>query len=183
MGWSLNQLVRRLIAGQLLLFPLLSPARGSAQYQPSYLNVSLSELQASLRTVDSAVTFAPRPGSAHGTQEARLPENSGVVQAAGSPGNLSVIVLWLPVGTNGQFVNAKSRPYLAALLRVFTEEGDAVVRWVERVLGHAMEDGGKTSHLESQLFDHRQLKALYVPTLSPPMLSLTVEAGGQGSPQ
>jgi hypothetical protein len=88
----------------------------------------------------------------------RLPESAGIVQAAGSPGNLSVVVLWLPVVATGKFASAKSRPYLVAFVEVFTRESDPVVRWIEQVLERAVAEKANTPHLESQLFDDRQLK-------------------------
>jgi len=154
-----------------------------AQFASSYLNVTLSELQAGLSKVSGPVTFTPRPGNSQGTQEVRLPESAGTVQAAGSPGNLSVVVLWLPVAATGKFASTKSRPYLVAFVEVFTRESDPVVLWIEQVLERALAEKGNTPHLESQLFDERQLKVTYVPTLSPPMLSMTVEDSGQGAPR
>ncbi len=173
--------------GRVLIFFFLSllvfPASCFAQYPSSYLNVTLSELQAGLSKVSGPVTFTPRPGNSQGTQEVRLPESAGTVQAAGSPGNLSVVVLWLPVAASGKFASAKSRPYLVAFVGVFTGESDPVARWIEQVLERALVEKATTPHLESQLFDERQLKVTYVPTLSPPMLSITVEGSGQGGPQ
>ena len=142
--------------------------------------MTLSELQTGLSKVSGPVTFALRPGSSQGTQEVRLPESAGIVQAAGSSGNLSVVVLWLPVVATGKFATAKPRPYLVAFVEVFTRESDPVVQWIEQVLERAVAEKVNTPHLESQLFDDRQLKVTYVPTLSPPMLSITVEGGGQG---
>lgn len=77
-----------------------------AQYPPSYLNISLSELETALGIVNGPVVFAPRLGSEQGTLEARLIENAGIVQAAGSPGNLSVVVLWFPIA-KGAFAQHK----------------------------------------------------------------------------
>lgn len=153
-----------------------------AQYSFSYLHVTLSELQAALEKVKGPATFAPRPGSEHATQEARLPENAGVVQAAGSPGNLSAVVLWLPV-SSGKLTNARSRQYLEAFAAFFTENSGPIVRWVEQVLERAVAENDGTPHLESQLVDDRQLKVMYSPSLTPPMLSVTVNAGEQSGPR
>jgi hypothetical protein len=166
-----------------LLATCLSPStlRAFDPYFSSPLNITLSELQAALSKVHGPVTFGPRPGSTQGTQEARLPDNAGVVQAAGGAGNLAVIILWLPVGANGRLAGANARQYLDVFFQLLTDDKDPLVHWVEQVLerGVATKDG--TPYLESRLIDERQLKAMYTPTLSPPMLSLTVEASGQGS--
>jgi hypothetical protein len=151
-----------------------------AQYGSSYLNVTLSELQAALGKVNGALTFAPRPGSAQGTQEARLPENAGVVQVAGSPGNLSTIVLWLPVDSKGKLASVRSRQYLEAFIGLFTDDASPLVRWTGQVLERAIAEGGSAPYLESQLVEDRQLKVMYSPSLTPPMLSLTINASDRG---
>jgi hypothetical protein len=150
-------------------------------YFSSHLDIALSELQVALAKVHGPVTFGPRPGSTQGTQEARLPENAGVVQAAGSAGNLAVIILWLPVDASGKLVGANARQYLEAFLQLLTDDKGPLVRWVEQVLERGVAEKGSAPYLESRLIDERQCKAMYMPTLTPPMLSLTVEASGQGS--
>jgi hypothetical protein len=62
-----------------------------------------------------------------------------------------------------------------------TDDKDPLVRWAEQVLEHGVAEKGSTPYLESRLINERQFKAMYMPTLTPPMLSLTVEASGQGS--
>jgi hypothetical protein len=136
-----------------------------------------------LEKIGGPVAFATRSGSASGTQEARLPENAGLVQAAGSPGNLSVVVFWAPVDAKGKLASVKSRQYMEAFVDVFAKESGPLIRWVEHVLERAVAEGGSTPHLESQFLEDRQFKATYVPTLSPPMLSLAVQGGGQGAPR
>ncbi len=151
-------------------------------YFSSHLDLSLSELQTALTKVHGPVTFGPRPGSTQGTQEARLPDNAGVVQAAGSAGNLAVIILWLPVDASGKLVGAHARQYLEAFLQLLSDEKGPFVRWVEQVLEHGVAEKSGKPYLESRLVEDRQFKAMYMPTFTPPMLSLTVEASGQSSP-
>ena len=164
----------------LFLWAMTIAPSAFAQFS-SYLGVTLSELQAALEKGGGPLAFAPRPGSAQNTQEARLLENAGVVQAGGSAGNLSVVVLWLPTDGKGKFASVKTRLYLDAFAQLFTDDSAPLVRWVEQVLERAVTEGGDTPSLESQLLDERQFKAMYTPTLSPPMLSLTVEASGSGA--
>lgn len=153
-----------------------------AQYPPSYLGISLSELETALGAVDGPVSLTPRPGSEQGTLEARLAKNAGLVQAAGSPGNLGVVVLWLPI-QRGAFAHEKSREYLAAFVKLLTTDSTPILRWTEQVLERALAENGSTPYLESQLLEERQFKVTYTPTFSPPMLSLTVTGGGQGIPR
>jgi len=162
------------------LWVVMIPSSGFAQYSASYVGISLSELERALGKVSGTISFAPRPGSEQGTLEARLAGNAGLVQAAGSPGNLSVVVLWVPIA-NGKFAKTRSREYLEALVRLFTNDSDPMVRWTEQVLEHAVTEGASTPYLESQFLDEQQFKATYLPTLSPPMLSLTVTGGEQGT--
>lgn len=162
------------------LWAFMAPFPIFAQYAASYVDISLSELKAALGTVAGPISFAPRPGSEQGTLEARLAENAGLVQAAGSPGNLGVVVLWVPIA-KGKFASARSREYLEALVRLFTNDSGPILHWTEQVLEHAVAEGTSTPHLESQFLGERQFKATYLPTLSPPMLSLTITGEGRGT--
>ena len=166
----------------LLASLFIPPSPAFAQYPPSYLGISLSELEIALGTVNGPVSFAPRPGSDQGALEARLKENAGIVQAAGSPGNLGVVVLWLPI-EKGKLAQERSRAYLHALIKLLTNDSAPILRWTEQVLERAVAEKGSTPYLESQLLQERQFKVTYTPTLSPPMLSLTVAGGGQGDPR
>lgn len=145
-------------------------------YLSPRLGLSLATLQRALEKVAGPVVFAPRQGSSQGTQEARLAENAGIVQAGGDTGNLAAVVLWLPVDAQGKLAGTKARPYLNAFVELFLRDSEAVARWVDQVLQRAVAKGGNTPHLEAQLFAEHQFKATYMPTLSPPMLSLTVIA-------
>ncbi len=163
------------------IFSLGFFALAFAQSFSSPLGVSLSELQAALAKGGDLIAFAPRPGSASGTQEAKLPGNSGVVQAAGSPGNLNVIVFWTPVDAQGHLVGVKGKLYLDVFLRLLTDDPASVSRWIEQSVERAAaEQSGKPS-LDSRLVEDFQLKVSYVPSLSPPMLSVTVEAAQERS--
>lgn len=166
----------------LILSLSVLPSSAFAQYPPSYLGISLSELETVLSKVNGAVSFAPRPGSDQGTLEAKLAENAGIVQTAGSPGNLSVVVLWFPI-EKGKFANERSRRYLEAFVQLLSNDNQSILRWTEQVLERAVAEGGATPYLESQLLEERQFKATYLPTFSPPLLSLTVTGGGQGAPR
>ena len=126
------------------------------------------------------MTFAPRPGSQQGTQEARLPGNAGIVQAGGGVENLAAVVLWLPVDAKGKFVGATARLYLDSFVRLFLADSEEITRWVEHALARAATESGKEPHLESRLLDKHQFKLTYVPTLSPPMCSLTIIAADEG---
>jgi len=137
-----------------------------------HLGVSLSTVQKSLEKVSGPLAFTPRPGSTQGTQETRLPNKAGVVQASGDPDNLAVVVLWMPVDQQKKRIEPGSRGYLDALVRMFLSENEPVALWLDQVLQRALSEGAGNSHLESQLFDTYQLKAMYVPSMSPPMLSL-----------
>jgi hypothetical protein len=141
------------------------------------LGISLATLQKSLEKVATPVTFAPRPGSAQGTQEARLPNKAGAVQASGDQDNLSVVVLWMPIDQQKKRFDPGSRAYLDALVRTFISESESVAVWLDQVLHRALTESESGPHLESQLFDAYQLKATYVPSMNPPMLSLTVATG------
>ena len=143
-------------------------------YLSPRLGISLTTLQTTLEQVGGSLTFTPRPGSQHGTQEARLPDNAGIVQAGGDKENLTAVVLWLPVDATGKLAGTKARSYLDAFVRLFVPENEAIMQWIPQVLERAVADSGSGPHLESQLLGKHQFKAMYVPTLSPPMLSLTV---------
>ncbi len=143
-------------------------------YLSPRLGLSLATLQNTLEKVAGPVVFAPRPDSQQGTQEARLAENAGIIQAGGEPENLAAVVLWLPVDAQGKLAGAKARPYLNAFVELFTRDSEPVLHWVEAVLERAVADPGSTPHLESQLFAAHQFKATYMRTLSPAMVSLTV---------
>ncbi|MBI3800268.1 MAG: hypothetical protein HY268_25245 [Deltaproteobacteria bacterium] len=149
-------------------------ARAFDLYLSPRLGISLTTLQSSLRQVGGSLVFTPRPGSQHGTQEARLPDDAGIVQVGGDKENLTTVVLWLPVGATGKLAGAKAQSYLDAFVRLFAPESEVVLRWIPQVLERAVADSGGGPHLESQLLDKHQFKTMYVPTLSPPMLSLTV---------
>ena len=140
------------------------------------LGISLTTLQKSLEKVGSPVTFAPRPGSTQGTQEARLPENIGMVQAGGGNENLAVVILWLPVDKAGHFAGPQARVYLKSFTETFISDSEPVSLWIDEVLKRAVADSASGLHLESQLFDKYQLKATYIPTLNPPMMSLAITA-------
>lgn len=175
----------RLFHGTLFAFSFccfLAPFFLLAHYSSAYIGISLSELQAALSKVSGPVTLTPRPGSDQGTLEAKLAENAGVVQAAGSPGNLSVVILWLPID-RGKFAHGSSRRYLEAFVQLLNTDSQPIVRWTEQVLERAVAASRSAPYLESQLFEERQFKVTYTPMLSPPMLSLTVMGGGQGAPR
>jgi hypothetical protein len=140
------------------------------------LGISLTTLQKSLEKVGGPVTFTPRSGSSQGTQEARLPENAGIVQVGGGNENLTVVVLWLPVDDKGNLVGAKATAYLEAVVAQFVSENEQIVLWVDQVLRRAVAEARSAPYLESQLVDTYQVKAAYLPTLVPPMLSLTFTA-------
>jgi len=154
----------------------IPPAFAFDPYLAPRLAISLTTLQTTLEKVGGPVTFAPRPGSQQGTQEARLPGNAGIVQAGGGAENLAAVVLWLPVDAKGQLVGAQARPYLDAFVGLFLSDSEETIRWVGQALARATTESGKDPHLESRLLDKHQFKLSYVPTLSPPMCSLTVTA-------
>jgi hypothetical protein len=135
-------------------------------YLSPRLGISLRTLQAALEKVESPVAFAPRQGSQQGTQEARLPGNA--------------VVLWLPINAQGKLVGPQAQAYLSAFVRLFLTESAETLRWVEQVLQRAITDSGKDSYVESRLSEKHQFKVMYVPTLSPPMFSLTVTAAEEG---
>ena len=145
-------------------------------YLSPRLGLSLAALQKALEKVAGPLTFTPRPGSQQGTQEARLPENTGIVQAGGDAANLAAVILWLPIDAQGKFAGAKARPYLSAFIELFTSDSEQMVLWVDQVLERAIADTGSAPHLESQLLAKHQFKATYLHSLSPAMLSLTVVA-------
>src|SRR5262245_8925846 len=99
-------------------------------YLSPRLGISLSILQTTLEKVGGSLTFAPRPASQQGTQEARLPDNAGMVQAAGESANLAAVVLWLPVDATGKLAGTKARPYLAAFVELFTPKSEAIMLWI-----------------------------------------------------
>jgi len=145
-------------------------------YLSRRLGISLTTLQKSLEKVGSPVTFAPRPGSTQGTQEARLPENIGMVQASGGNENLAVVILWLPVNKEGHLAGLQARFYLKSFTETFIRDSEPVLLWIDEVLNRAVADSARGLHLESQLFDKYQLKATYMPMLNPPMVSLAITA-------
>jgi hypothetical protein len=151
-----------------------TPACARDSYFSTRLGVSLSTLQETLGKVAGPVTFAPRPGSKHGTQEAWLAGNVGIVQAGGDPGNLTTVVLWVAVDEQGKLVGADAQPYLNALAKLFTADSEPILLWVNQVLSRAIAESTDAPHLEASLFAGHQFKATYMPTLSPPMLSLAV---------
>lgn len=138
------------------------------------LGISLATLQKSLEKGAAPVVFTPRPGSTQGTQETRLPNKAGAVQASGDQDNLSVVVFWMAVDRQKKRIDPESRNYLDALVRLFISETESVALWLDQVLQRALTESEGDSHLESQLFDTYQLKATYVPSMNPPMLSLTL---------
>jgi len=160
----------------------VSLAHAFDPYLSPRLGFSLATVQKALEKVGGPVVFAPRSGSQQGTQEARLPENAGIVQAGGDSANLSAVVLWLPIDAKGKLAGAKARPYLDAFGRLFTSDSESIVLWIQQVLERAVADTGSAPHLESQLLDKPQFKAMYVPTLSPPMVSLTLVAAEEQNP-
>ncbi len=138
------------------------------------LDVSQDALRKGLEKISSPITFAPRVGSKQGTQEARLPENAGLVQAGGDPANLTTVVIWLPVDDKGNLVGMNARAYLEAVVANFVREREQITLWVEQVLKRALTEARGGLHLESQLVEHYQFKATYMPTLNPPMVSLAI---------
>jgi hypothetical protein len=156
-----------------------TPSHAFDPYLSPRLGIPLSTLQAALEKVAGPIVFAPRPNSPQGTQEARLPENAGIVQAGGGPENLAAAVLWLPVDAQGHLGGGRARSYLEAFVGACTADSQTVVSWVMQVLERAVAAPGNAPYLESRLLPKHQLKTTYVPTLSPPMLSLTVIAVGE----
>ncbi|NOT54046.1 MAG: hypothetical protein HOP18_05530 [Deltaproteobacteria bacterium] len=142
----------------------------------SRLGISQDALRKGLEKIGGPVTFTPRPGSTQGTQEARLPDNAGLVQAGGNMGNLTTIVLWLPVDAKGNLVSMKARTYLEAVVANFVSERERIVLWVDEVLKRALAEVRSTPYLESQLVEKYQFKATYIPTLHPQMVSLAITA-------
>jgi hypothetical protein len=61
-------------------------------------------------------------------------------------------------------------------VQLFIPESESILLWIPQVLERARGDSGNGPHLESHLLDKHQFKAMYVPTLSPSMFSLTVVA-------
>ena len=150
------------------------PAFARDSYFSTRLGISLSTVQETLGKVAGPVTFTPRPGSKQGTQEARLAGNVGIVQAGGDPGNLTTVVLWVAVDAHGKLVGADARPYLNAVVQLFTADSEPILIWVDQVLSRAIAESKGSPHLEASLFAGHQFKATYMPNLSPPMLSLAV---------
>lgn len=143
------------------------------------LGVSLATLAHALAEVAGPVSFAPRPGSPQGTQEARLPAGAGIVQAAGDAGNLTAVVVWLPLAAHGRLPAGQARRYVEAVLRLFTSDSEAVVVWLEQVLSRAVTEAAGAPSLQALLFSRYQFKAMYLPTSTPPLVSLTVTAVGE----
>jgi hypothetical protein len=154
----------------------LPPSHADDIYLSRRLGISLTTLQKSLEKVGGPVTFAPRSGSTQGTQEARLPENAGIVQAGGGNENLAVVILWLPVDKEGKLAGPQARVYLKSFTETFMSDGEPVFLWIDEVLKRAIADSASGPYLEAQLFDKYQLKATYMPTLNPPMVSLAITA-------
>jgi hypothetical protein len=144
--------------------------------------VSQATLRKGLEKVGGPVTFAPRAGSTQGTQEARLPDNAGIVQVSGGKENLTVVAVWLPVDDKGNLVGAKARAYLETVVANFVREREQIVLWVDQVLKRALSEVRSSLYLESQLAEKYQFKVAYVPTLSPPMMSMTVTASEDEQP-
>lgn len=162
---------------------LFCPTAHAADFSATRrLDVSQETLRKGLEKIGGPVTFTPRVGSKQGTQEARLPENAGLVQAGGDPANLTTVVLWLPVDDKGNLVGMNARAYLEAVVANFVRERERITLWVEQVLKRALSEARGTLHLESQLMEKYQFKATYTPTLSPPMMSLTVTAAESEQP-
>jgi hypothetical protein len=160
----------------LFFLSLLSLAINS--YGSDRLGISLQTFQQSLGKGREPLTFSPRPGSTSGTQEARLPENAGVVQAGGDPGNLTAVVLWLPLDQQGKLAGSKAKTYLSEFIKPFVSDSEPLVLWVDTVLARARTNSRSERYLESQLTGGYQLKAVYDPTLPSPMVSITVTATG-----
>ncbi|MCS6924817.1 MAG: hypothetical protein NZ578_02830 [Candidatus Binatia bacterium] len=154
-------------------------AWAAERYFSPRLGISLATLQQALEKVAGPVSFAPRPGSPQGTQEARLPGGAGVVQAAGEAGNLTVVVVWLPLAAHGRLPGGEVRRSVEAVLRLFTSESEAVLFWLEQVLSRAVTEAAGTPHLEAFLSSGYQFKAMYLPTSTPAMVSLTVTAASE----
>lgn len=154
----------------------LPPSYADDIYLARRLGISLTTLQKSLEKVGGPVTFAPRSGSTQGTQEARLPENAGIVQAGGGNENLAVVILWLPVDKEGKLAGPQARVYLKSFTETFLSDSEPVSLWIDEVLKRAVADSASGPYLEAQLFDKYQLKATYMPTLNPPMVSLAIAA-------
>jgi hypothetical protein len=164
----------------LLLFcPIAHAADFSAARR---LGVSQEALRKGLEKVGGPVTFAPRAGSTQGTQEAYLPDNAGLVQVSGGTENLTVVVLWLAVDQKGNLVGTKARAYVETVVANFVREREPIVLWVEQVLKRALSEVRDRLYLESQLAEKYQFKVAYVPTLSPPMMSMTVTAAEDEQP-
>jgi hypothetical protein len=160
----------------LYLLPFCPTAHAADFFAARRLGVSLATLRKSLEKVGGPVAFSVRSGSAQGTQEARLPENAGIVQVAGGDENLVVVVLWLPVDPAGNLVGAKAHAYVETVVANFVSESEHFVLWVDQVLKRAAGEAKHAPYVESQLADKYQVKATYLPALSPPMVSLTVTA-------
>lgn len=155
-----------------------SPPQAEDLYISHRLGISLTTLQKSLEKVGGPVTFAPRSGSTQGTQEARLPENAGIVQAGGGNENLTVVILWLPVDKEGKLAGPQARVYLNSFTETFITDSEPVFLWMNEVLKRAVTDSAGGPYLEAQLFDKYQFKATYMPALNPPMVSLAIAASG-----
>ena len=88
-----------------------------------------------------------------------------------------MVVLWLPVDPKGNLVGAKATAYLKAVVANIVGESEQIVLWVDQVLRRAVAEARSAPYLESkQLAGTYQVKATYLPTLVPPMLSLTMTA-------
>ncbi len=159
---------------------LFCPTAHAADFSATRrLDVSQEALRKGLEKIGGPVTFAPRVGSKQGTQEARLPENAGLVQAGGDPANLTTVVLWLPVDDKGNLVGLNARAYLEAVVANFVREREQITLWVEQVLKRALAEARGGLHLESQLMEHYQFKATYMPTVNPPMVSLAITVSSE----
>lgn len=160
-----------------LLLLLFCPTAHATDFSAARrLGLSLTTLQQSLEKVGGPVTFTARAGSTQGTQEARLPENAGLVQVGGGNENLTVVVLWLPVDNKGNLVGTKATAYLRAVVTTLVSDSEHIIPWVDQMLRRAVAEARSTPYLESQLAGTYQVKAAYLPSLVPPMLSLTLTA-------
>jgi hypothetical protein len=173
----------RFLFSSLVFFLSAAPSLAFDPYLSPRLGISLTTLQSALEKVDGPVVFVPRAGSQQGTQEARLAGNAGIVQAGSDTANLAAVVVWLPVDARGKLASAKSQAYLDAFIRLFLAESEEATRWIEGVLKRALAEAGNDPYIESHLYDKHQFKATYMPTLSPPMLSLTVTSAEESGVQ
>ncbi len=146
------------------------------------LGLSLRTVQTALSKVDGPVEFSARPGSQSGTQQARLSEDRGVVQAGGRAENLSALVLWLPVDETGAVSDDVARAYLEAFVEIFVSVSEGIVPWIDGLLVRAAAEPTSPTYLESQLSSRHQFKGVLSRAYTPPMFSLTVVADNPTDP-